>query len=56
MSDEEDLDQLAAAFHGHFDNRAGRVPDPAALRALFLPGAVIVRVQGATAAGWLSTR
>jgi hypothetical protein len=45
------IDELIAAFYAAFDNREGRVPDGAALVALFAPEARVTHV-GETVSTW----
>lgn len=49
MSDRDEIDALAAAFFGAFDNRSGAPPDMAALRLLFVPGAIVAKGEGGDA-------
>lgn len=49
MSDQQAIDGVIGAFFAAFDNRGGRAPDIEGLRALFLPGAVIVKRTGEAA-------
>ena len=42
---EPEIETLIAAFYAAFDNRDGRVPDGAALRAMFADGASITRAR-----------
>jgi hypothetical protein len=46
------LEALVAAFYAAFDNRGGRRPATAALRAMFADGATITRVEAANVAVW----
>lgn len=41
--DTHEIDRVIAAFFAAFDNRSGSAPGLAALPALFLPGAIIVK-------------
>ncbi|GAA4043355.1 GNAT family N-acetyltransferase [Nonomuraea soli] len=45
--DKEELDRLAAAFLGAFDNTGGRRPDLESLRQVFIPEARIIKNLGA---------
>lgn len=45
---QDQIDSLVREFFSAFDNRAGRKMDPAALRSLFGPSALIVKNTGST--------
>lgn len=47
-----DIETLIAAFYAAFDNRGSRVPDAAALRAMFGAGATVTRMTGGAAEVW----
>ncbi len=51
-SRDPEIEALVGAFYAAFDNRDGRTPDGAALRALFTLEAVITRVGAGQADSW----
>lgn len=52
QTDEAQISAITRAFYAAFDNRDGKAPDVAELRALFLPDARVVRVTFDAVDSW----